>query len=168
LQLFFPEQWDPELPQSEAAQIKGDIESLKHIIPTGTVFSFVGTIPPPGWALCDGAIVSRTGDFAKLFALVKETYGRGDGSSTFQLPDLRGRFIRGAQTVALVGSSGGVSIPQGSVVLGDRGWKGSDSNWGQTPWANGPNPATVGAYSVQFTPDSGIPPNIQISYMIKE
>jgi len=168
LQLFFPEKWDPELPQAEAARIRGDIESLKRIIPTGTIFSFVGTISPPGWALCDGATVNRAGEYAQLFATVKETYGRGDGSSTFQLPDLRGRFLRGALTVAQVGTSGGVSTPQGSVILDDLGWKGSDSNWGGTPWRAGPNPAHVGSYSVSFTPDTGIPPNIQISYIIKK
>jgi hypothetical protein len=168
LQLFFPEKWDPELPQAEAAKIKGDIETLKGIIPTGTIFAFVGTTPPPGWALCNGAIVPRTGEYSQLFAVVGETYGRGDGSSTFRLPDLRGRFLRGALTATQVGTAGGVSTPSATVALVNGDWKGSDYHWGETPWANGPNPARSGTYNVAFAQDSGVPPHVQISYIIKK
>jgi microcystin-dependent protein len=58
------------------------------MIPSGTIFAFVGKTPPTGWALCDGATVPRTGEYAQLFSIVGETYGRGDGSTTFQIPDL--------------------------------------------------------------------------------
>ncbi|QDP49094.1 phage tail protein [Hyphomonas sp.] len=50
---------------------------------------------PPSWALeCDGAAISRT-TYADLFAVIGTTFGAGDGSTTFNLPDLRGEFIRG-------------------------------------------------------------------------
>jgi hypothetical protein len=168
LQLFFPEVWVPELPEAEAARIRADIQTLQKMIPTGTVFAFVGKTPPPGWVLCDGSTVSRIGEYAQIFAIVGETYGRGDGSTTFQLPDFRGRFLRGADVSAHVGVSGGVSTPSGTVVLSDPGWHGSDATWGNTPWRNGPNPATSGTYNLRFSQDSSIPPNTEITFMMKE
>ncbi len=49
---------------------------------------------PSGWLACNGAVVSRV-TYARLFSRIGTTYGAGDGSSTFHLPDLRGEFIRG-------------------------------------------------------------------------
>jgi microcystin-dependent protein len=58
--------------------------------PSGTVVGYAGTAAPNGWLLCDGAAVSRT-TFAALFAAIATSYGAGDESTTFNLPDLRGR-----------------------------------------------------------------------------
>jgi microcystin-dependent protein len=58
--------------------------------PIGTIAGYAGATAPNGWLLCDGAAVSRT-TFAALFAVVATSYGTGDGSTTFNLPDLRGR-----------------------------------------------------------------------------
>lgn len=63
-------------------------------IPSGTIVSFGGTTIPAGWALCDGSEVSRT-TYSTLFAATGVHFGGGDGASTFNLPDLRGRFLRG-------------------------------------------------------------------------
>jgi hypothetical protein len=52
------------------------------------------TLLPPGWLLCDGSEVSRTG-YAELFAVIGITYGEGDGATTFNLPDCRNRSPRG-------------------------------------------------------------------------
>jgi microcystin-dependent protein len=60
------------------------------LVPTGSVTSFAGSAAPTGWLLCDGANVSRS-TFATLFAAIGTTYGVGDGSTTFGLPNLRGR-----------------------------------------------------------------------------
>ncbi len=60
----------------------------------GMVVPFPMTTPPEGWLVCDGRAVSRT-TYAALFALVGTSYGSGNGSTTFNLPDLRGEFIRG-------------------------------------------------------------------------
>lgn len=62
--------------------------------PTGTVNSFAGSTAPTGWLLCGGQAISRT-TFADLFAIVGTTYGSGDGSTTFNIPDLRGRTVAG-------------------------------------------------------------------------
>jgi microcystin-dependent protein len=68
-------------------------------VPAGTVIAYAGPIsaaspPPTGWLLCDGTAVSRT-TYAALFAAVGTSAGEGDGSTTFNLPDFQGRFLRG-------------------------------------------------------------------------
>ena len=69
---------------------------------TGTILPTVATSAPAGWLLCDGSAVSRT-DYSNLFNLVGTTFGAGNGSTTFNLPDLRGRSIIG------VGQGSGLS-----------------------------------------------------------
>lgn len=63
-------------------------------MPIGTVLPFAGSSAPSGYLLCYGQAVSRT-DYADLFAILSTTYGVGDGSTTFNLPDLRGRVVAG-------------------------------------------------------------------------
>lgn len=62
--------------------------------PTGTVQAYAGSVAPTGWVICDGSAISRS-TYAKLFALVGTTYGVGDGSTTFNVPDLRERTAVG-------------------------------------------------------------------------
>ena len=62
-------------------------------VPVGAVAYFAQDVPPFGWLKANGAAVSRT-IYANLFAAIGERYGRGDGRTTFNLPDLRGEFIR--------------------------------------------------------------------------
>ncbi|MFC2176501.1 phage tail protein [Bacteroidota bacterium] len=63
-------------------------------VPKGTIVPFSGTVIPGGWLSCDGAAVSRT-TYSDLFAVIGTAYGVGNGSTTFNLPDMRGRFARG-------------------------------------------------------------------------
>lgn len=63
-------------------------------IPAGAISAFGMNTAPSGWLECDGATVSRT-TYATLFTAIGTTFGVGDGSTTFKLPDLRGEFIRG-------------------------------------------------------------------------
>jgi len=63
-------------------------------VPSGAVFCMAVAIVPSGYLECNGAAVSRTG-YAALFAVIGTQYGAGNGSSTFNLPDLRGEFVRG-------------------------------------------------------------------------
>lgn len=72
----------------------------------GAVVPFAGSVAPSRWLLCDGSAVSRT-TYADLFAVVGTTYGAGDGSTTFVLPDLRDRFPVGAGTSYARGDTGG-------------------------------------------------------------
>lgn len=60
----------------------------------GMIFDYAGSTAPTGFLFCDGSAVSRT-TFARLFAVIGTTFGSGDGSTTFNLPDLRGRVVAG-------------------------------------------------------------------------
>lgn len=62
--------------------------------PVGTVIAYAGASVPSGYVLCDGTAVSRS-VYANLFAAIGTAWGSGDGSTTFNLPDLRGQFLRG-------------------------------------------------------------------------
>jgi microcystin-dependent protein len=66
-------------------------------VPPGTVVAFAGRIVdvPAGWLLCNGAAIPRGGLYSRLFAAIGAAHGSGDGVSTFNLPDYRGRFLRG-------------------------------------------------------------------------
>jgi len=61
--------------------------------------AYMGSNAPSGWLLCDGAAVSRT-QYVQLFAVIGVANGSGDGASTFNLPDLRGMFLRGLDGAA--------------------------------------------------------------------
>lgn len=69
-------------------------DDLAGMIPSGAVMYFAGQTAPAGWLKANGAAVSRTA-YAALFAAIGTTYGTGDGRTTFNLPDLRGEFVRG-------------------------------------------------------------------------
>ena len=82
-------------------------------LPIGVVLPFAGTNMPNGWLLCDGSAISRTGN-SMLFGAIGTTYGGGDGSTTFNLPDLRGRVpagkddMGGSSANRINGHTGGV------------------------------------------------------------
>ena len=87
------------------------------LVPVGTVVSFAGSTAPEGWLLCDGrsaGILRAT--YANLFAVIGTTYGSGDGSTTFNLPDMRSRLPIGAgagtglTTRALAATGGAESV----------------------------------------------------------
>ena len=68
--------------------------ALPQAVPTGSVHIMATTTAPSGYLKCNGAAVSRT-TYADLFAIIGTTHGAGDGSTTFNVPDLRGEFVRG-------------------------------------------------------------------------
>lgn len=72
----------------------------------GIVQQFAGSTAPEGWLICDGSAVSRT-DYAALFSVIGTTYGTGDGSTTFNLPDMQGRVPIGVSSGHALGTSGG-------------------------------------------------------------
>lgn len=89
----------------------------------GTVCDFAGSTAPSGWLLCYGQAVSRS-TYAALFGAIGTTYGTGDGSTTFNVPDLRGRVSAGVE--AMGGSAAGrignaVTGSMASVALGGVG-----------------------------------------------
>jgi len=70
------------------------LQSSAAFVPSGAVFWFASDSAPSGYLECDGSLVSRS-TYSALFGVVGETFGSGDGSTTFKLPDLRGEFVRG-------------------------------------------------------------------------
>lgn len=78
-----------------SAQIDTTVQTAISIQqpPPGFIAFFAGSTPPTGWIKANGALISRTA-YSALFAAIGTTYGAGDGSTTFAVPDLRGEFIR--------------------------------------------------------------------------
>ncbi len=101
---------------------KLDAGAVSVLMPSGSLMPYAGSSAPTGYLLCDGAAISRS-TYSALFALVGTTYGSGDGSSTFNIPDLRGRVIAGQDDMGgssanrLTNQTGGVN----GDVLGDTG-----------------------------------------------
>ena len=133
--ILLVEQAAPEVPSSSQVLLyaktdglmytKDDVGTERELqagSPTGSVIAFAGTAAPTDWLLCYGQAVSRT-TYAALFAVVSTTYGVGDGSSTFNLPDLRGRVVAGQDDMGgssanrLTDQSGGLD----GDTLGDTG-----------------------------------------------
>jgi len=85
-------------------------------IPIGGILASAESSPSSGWLLCDGAAVSRTA-YAALFAAIGTTYGVGDGSTTFNVPDLRGRIPVGSGSAYSDGDAGGV--PEHALAVGE-------------------------------------------------
>jgi hypothetical protein len=89
--------------ETDSADVPRDIQALAVKIdgvlpnvgfPTGGGLDWYATTPPAGFLLCDGSAISRT-SFSALFGVLGTTWGAGDGTSTFNLPDTRGRVIVG-------------------------------------------------------------------------
>lgn len=86
-----------DVPDTNAARANLGVDSKSNTdthAPPGKVAHFAGSSAPAGWLKANGAAVSRAA-YANLFAAIGTTYGAGDGFNTFNLPDLRGEFIRG-------------------------------------------------------------------------
>ena len=77
--------------------IVGAVSETAAGVPPGSIQLFAASSPPSGWLACDGTAVSRT-TYARLFAAIGTTWGAGNGSTTFNLPDLRGRAAIGTGT----------------------------------------------------------------------
>ena len=93
---------------------KLDSAAVSVLMPTASLMPYAGSAAPTGYLLCDGAAISRT-TYSDLFGIVGTTYGVGDGSTTFNIPDLRGRVIAGQDDMGgtsanrLTGLTGGVN-----------------------------------------------------------
>lgn len=80
--------------------------------PVGTLMDYAGAVAPSGWLLCSGQAVSRT-TFTSLFQVIGTAYGAGNGSTTFNVPDCRGRFRLGADNM------GGASAGRANSIVGN-------------------------------------------------
>jgi hypothetical protein len=99
------------------SEIKRVLGTLDTGIPVGAIMAFHDV--PAGWLQCNGAAVSRT-TYAALFAKIGTKYGSGNGSTTFNLPNLHHKFIEGTTTSSEVGKSVAAGLPNitGKVMVG--------------------------------------------------
>lgn len=103
---------------------KLDPNAVPSPIPVGSISLFAGSTAPSGWLLCNGQAVSRT-TYSALFAVTSTTYGSGNGSSTFNVPNLSNRFPVGvggswASTLAGTGGSSAAVLLEHSHGMGDH------------------------------------------------
>jgi microcystin-dependent protein len=106
-------------------------------VPTGALFAWPAAAAPTGYRLCDGSPVSRS-TYSDLFAVIGTTYGAGDGSTTFNLPNLKGRVPAGldaAQTeFNTLGKIGGEKthvLTAAEMPVHNHSWSGNVSGSGQ-------------------------------------
>lgn len=97
------------------------------IVPIGAEVLFDGSVIPAGWLFCDGRELKRS-EYRDLFGVIGTRYGEGDGTTTFNIPDRRGKFLRGATVPASVEYGGADSytltfanLPDANVEITDPG-----------------------------------------------
>ena len=93
-----------------------------YACPTGTMLPFAGKTVPAGFLLCNGAAISRT-TYVRLFSVLGTTWGAGDGSTTFNLPNVNDRCLEGTTNTANVGKYLEAGLPDitGKYSTADRG-----------------------------------------------
>jgi len=148
--------------------------------PVGSISLFAGTTAPNGWLICDGSAVSRT-TYANLFSVIGTTYGTGDGSTTFNIPNLKGKVPVGLDSsdtsFDTIGETGGEKthtltideMPSHSHSVGLAG-RGSTSASGFN-WAYGNQYGTYGGTEFVIPNGGGqahnnIQPYIVMNYII--
>lgn len=160
---------------------------------SGMLMPFAGTTAPTGWLLCYGQAISRTGTYADLFSALGTTYGTGDGSTTFNLPDLRGRVIAGQDDMGgtsanrltspingdTLGATGGsqshtlttAQMPAHSHSLGSNSRVQMGLDNGTTYAGYSPSQYYATTYSTQSTGNgqahNNMQPTIVLNYIIK-
>lgn len=134
--------------------------------PTGAGALWFAAAAPAGWLLCDGSAVSRA-TYAALFAVVSTTYGVGDGSTTFNLPDLRQRFPLGKAA----SGTGNALAATGGAIDHTHSYSGTtaastdtDSNMG-----NGAEDVILASHTHDYSGNTGAnnPPFLVVNFIIK-
>lgn len=162
-----------------ATRFNSLIDGIKEqVVPSGVVKAFAGSTAPNGWLLCNGQAVSRS-EFAALFAVIGTTYGGGDKSTTFNVPNLQGKMIIGADSTYTLGRTGGSAKAHAQIHVngGDQihfqrksGTFKSNISLGGTGSSIGVQEKT-GTFVVNVVGDNdttcALPPYISMNYIIK-
>tara|TARA_Y200000002_G_scaffold13632_1_gene11008 strand:+ start:1653 stop:2432 length:780 start_codon:yes stop_codon:yes gene_type:complete len=122
-----------------------------NYVPSGALTAYAGSSAPTGWLLADGSAVSRT-TYATLFAAIGTTYGAGNGSSTFNLPNIGGRTIAGKESSAsnLTSTYG----PDGSTLGATGGAQSVTLTGAQSGEKGHSHTLTMNQHNHSFTGDS--------------
>jgi hypothetical protein len=161
-------------------QVKGRIkDKTGFVMPVGSIMAYGGDVAPEGWLLCDGSTVDRI-QYAELFQAIDTNWGSGDGSTTFNLPDARGRFLRGTDGAA--GNDPDTNNRLASNVGGNNGnavgskqedeLKSHSHSWGKFDGSGGVDyrGTGFGSGSAQTGASGGNetrPKNVYVTYIIK-
>ena len=151
---------------SDASLVSGG-----SLVPTGVVNPYAGATAPAGWLLCFGQAISRT-VYSTLFTAIGTTYGVGDGSTTFALPDMRGRAVAGQDDMGGT-SANRLTTPINGDTLGAVG--GSESSLAHSIATSGVTTTTHAdqysgggtGWTMHTTATSQLPPTIILNYIIK-
>lgn len=164
-----------------ALDVAGDIyQNGVTVVPTGTVLPYAGSTAPTGFSLCDGGTLNRTTE-ARLFAVIGSTYGAGDGSTTFNKPNLKGKIPVGLDSTQTefdsLGETGGEkthkltiaempahyhSDPTSSNVPGSYELAAIGSNWGYDYGLSAPTDTRGGDAA-----HNNLQPYVTMNYIIK-
>lgn len=151
------------------------------LVPTGVMMPFAAVTPPTGYLLCDGNAVSRTA-YATLFALIGTTYGVGNGSTTFNVPNLKGRVVVGVSATDTefdtIGETGGAKthtlstaeIPAHDHVNNPNSWQVNNNlatGSGGAGWLGGGIPMRTALSTGGGGAHNNIQPYIALNYIIK-
>lgn len=143
-----------------------------NVCPTGSILMYGASEAPDGWLLCDGSLVSRT-TYASLFEIIGTTFGAGDGSTTFKLPDLRDKFVVGAGTSYSNNDTGGEAthvltideIPSHNHTIVTSFSTGS---YVSGPWIdNGVESSTTTSNTGGGSAHNNLPPYVGLTFIIK-
>lgn len=157
------------------ARLTNILSANTGTVPPGTIISYGHSGVPSGFLTCNGAAVSRSA-YSALFAAIGTTYGTGDGSTTFNLPDLRGEFLRGWDNARGVDSGRGIGTAQSHSVETHTHTTGNfmDFDFGSSGTHNGPHfTSATGRGSRTTSGNSGNsaaetrPRNVAVHYCIK-
>lgn len=151
-------------------------------MPAGAIAAYAGSKAPEGWLLCDGSTVSRK-SYPLLFAAIGTAYGSGDGSTTFGLPDLRGRVPMGISSSHALASKGGeethklaeAELPPHKHTI-RAGWQSQSASvrTDDVVWYNGWGMGSIAWYDswsgagdgCKSQPHNNLQPYLAVSYVI--
>jgi Phage Tail Collar Domain len=166
-----------------ASKLKADLDEAQSRIealeqattPPGIIVPYGGTAAPSGWVLCDGAAYNGLdARYSALYRAIGTTFGGSAGAMSFNVPNLAGRFLRGATAANPLGQTGGSDShthgASGTTSTVDNApSKGSDYMWGATPWAGYPGPTLPHSHTISLTtnPGSTLPAYASITYIMK-
>jgi microcystin-dependent protein len=142
-------------------------------VPVAAILPFGGSSAPSGFLLCDGSAVSRA-TYAALFTAISTTYGAGDGSLTFNVPNMGGNFPIGHNGSYALGASGGSAqaliahVHVGpSIETADASAEGAPGYVFENGHATPSSTGNTGAVSGTATTATSLPPYVTVNFIIK-